>query len=167
MVEWALPCRPVARSVCQQGWSQPSNGRRRDVCCRWWDKDKKGGWSMTPTGYQTRLQRMQAVARARHECINRYFKVFGAFRIQWRHHRRKHGTAFYAAANLVQARNQLEPAAFQVLYKDRLKRQLQLLREQEKARKRKQLLKKKRQIQSRKRKLQHERRRWKHNHSSK
>ena len=132
-------------------------------------KHKKGGWSLTPSGYRTRLQHMQAVARARHECINRYFKVFGAFRIQWRHHRSKHGIAFYAAANLVQARIQLEPAAFQVLYKDRLRRQLQLLKEQEKAKKRKQLLKKKKRMQLRKRnhKQQPERRRRKCNHSNK
>ena len=86
------------------------------------------GWSFTPTGYNTRQQRMFAVARARHETVNRYFKVFGAFRNQWRHHRRKHGIAFHAAANVVQARIQLEPTTFQVDYQDRLRRQLRQLR---------------------------------------
>jgi len=83
------------------------------------------GWSMTPSGYNTRGEHMKAVARARHETVNRYFKVFGAFRNQWRHHRKKHGIAFYAAANVVQARIQLEPSIFQVHYKDNLKQQLE------------------------------------------
>ena len=79
------------------------------------------GWSMTPSGYNTREQYMKAVARARHETVNRYFKVFGAFKNQWRHPRKKHGIAFYAAANIVQARIQLEPTIFQVKYQDRLR----------------------------------------------
>ena len=83
------------------------------------------GYSMTPTMRAgTRLGRMMAVARTRHECINRYFKVFGAFRNRWRHHRKKHGIAFGAAANLVQARIQLEGTAFEVFYQDRLRRRL-------------------------------------------
>ena len=84
----------------------------------------KHGWSKTPSGHHTRLGRMEAVARAWHECVNRYFKVFGAFDRRWRQHRKKHGVAFMAAANIVQARIQLEPTVFQVMYHDRLKKHL-------------------------------------------
>jgi hypothetical protein len=38
------------------------------------------GWSVTPTGHNTREQYMKAVLRARHETVNSKFKVFGAFR---------------------------------------------------------------------------------------
>ena len=90
------------------------------------------GWSTTPSGYNTRQSYMYAVARARHETVNRYFKVFGAFKNRWRHHRKKHGTAFYAAANIVQARIQLEPSIFQVDYQDSLRRHLKKLRNKHK-----------------------------------
>ena len=87
-------------------------------------KDKHG-YSLTPTGKPgTRLGRMMAVARSRHETVNRYFKMFGAFRNQWRHHRKKHGIAFWAAANLVQARIQVEYPLFKVFYQDQLRSNL-------------------------------------------
>ena len=88
----------------------------------------KHGWSRTPSGYKTREQYMQAVCRARHETVNRYFKVFGAMRQQWRNHRVKHGIAFWAAANVVQARIQLEPTIFQVHYHERLRYHLRKLK---------------------------------------
>ena len=90
------------------------------------------GWSRTPSGHNTRQQHMMAVARSRHETVNRYFKVFSAFKNQWRHHRRKHGIAFYAAANIVQARIQLEPTIFQVKYHDSLKKNLRKLKKHKK-----------------------------------
>ena len=89
-------------------------------------KDKHG-WSMTPNGHNTREQCMKAKVRARHECVNGYFKVFEAFDQKWRHHRSKHGTAFMAAANIVQARIQLEPTVFQCQCKDCLKKELRKL----------------------------------------
>ena len=92
----------------------------------------KNGWALTPNGYNTREQYRQAVSLSRHECVNRYFKVFAAFDRKWRHHRKKHGTAFMAAANIVQARIQLEPTVFQVMYRDRLKQNLKKLKQQHK-----------------------------------
>ena len=86
------------------------------------------GWSRTPTGHNTREDYMYAVARARHETVNRLIKNFSAMRNQWRHHRRKHGIAFLAAANVVQARIQLEPSVYQVIYQDRLKHHLELVK---------------------------------------
>jgi len=66
------------------------------------------GWSFTPTGYNTREEYMKAVLRARHETVNSKFKVFGAMKQQFRHHRSKHGACFGAIANIVQARLMLE-----------------------------------------------------------
>jgi len=79
------------------------------------------GYSYTPTGYNTREQHMKAVARARHETINGVFKKFGALKDEWRHHRTKHGIAFSAIANIVQAQIQCEPTSFKVQYKDRVR----------------------------------------------
>ena len=79
------------------------------------------GWSFTPSGYNTREQYMKAVARARHETVNGLFKKFGAMKNSWSHHRTKHGLAFMAVANIVQAQIQMEPATFQVMYEDRLR----------------------------------------------
>ncbi len=81
-------------------------------------RDKKGGFSETPTGLNNSDQRMKARARARHENVNRLFKNFGVLERRYRHDKCKHGRVFHAVAHLVQAMIQLEGAVHQVQYKE-------------------------------------------------
>jgi len=79
-------------------------------------RDRKGGFSETPTGLNNNDQRMKARARARHENVNRLFKNFGV--LERIYDKCKHGRVFRAVAHLVQATIQLEGSVHQVTYKD-------------------------------------------------
>ena len=100
-----------------------SLGRKEKFLADGGHRDKHG-WSNRSNGCNARQQCMEAVAGAWHECVNGHFKVFGVFDRNWRQHRKKHGVAFMAAANIVQARIQLEPTVLKVMYHDRLKKHL-------------------------------------------
>lgn len=54
----------------------------------------------TPTGMNNEDQRTKAVARGRHETINRRFKIFTCLKQVWRHSVDKHGLAFLPVANI-------------------------------------------------------------------
>jgi hypothetical protein len=59
-------------------------------------------WSSTPNGLNDYEQRTKSLARARHETVNRRFKVFGCLSHRYRHHLEFHGIIFRAVANTVQ-----------------------------------------------------------------
>ena len=59
-------------------------------------------YAFTPTGYSSDRQRMEALARARHETVNRRFKVFRALKDIYRHDLSHHGSIFRAIANVTQ-----------------------------------------------------------------
>jgi hypothetical protein len=60
-------------------------------------------WASTPNGLNDYEQRTKALARARHETVNRRFKIFGCLSQRYRHHNLAlHGTIFHAIANIVQ-----------------------------------------------------------------
>ena len=61
---------------------------------------------------------MKAVARARHETVNRLFKHYGILERTFRHRVELHGKVFLAVANLVQASIMLEQPLFDVGYYD-------------------------------------------------
>jgi len=56
----------------------------------------------TPTGLSNDDQHMKAVARARHETINRRFKTFNILKAQYRGKPVTHGYCFFAIANITQ-----------------------------------------------------------------
>jgi hypothetical protein len=114
-------------AVCiQSGWIVHTNGpypcgqwhdltvARDDLCYRLADSDEDemaladGGYSdgysffETPTGHNNADQRMKAVARARHETINRRFKLWGVMGQRFRGKPQHHNKFFSAAANLTQ-----------------------------------------------------------------
>ena len=53
----------------------------------------------------------KSLVRARHECINRKFKQWGALKQVWRHDLAKHGTVFTAIANIEQLKLQQKEGA--------------------------------------------------------
>ena len=61
-----------------------------------------GEHSVTPNGMNDYEQRTYALARARHETINRVFKTYECFRTMFRHQREKHGLFFRSAAVIIQ-----------------------------------------------------------------
>jgi hypothetical protein len=76
------------------------------------------GWSETLNGLNNFDQWMKAVARARHETVNRLFKHFGILERRFRHRVTLHGRVFLAVSNIVQASIQLEEPIFDVEYYD-------------------------------------------------
>jgi hypothetical protein len=56
----------------------------------------------TPTGHNNPDQRMKAQARARHETINRRFKMWSIMGSRFRSHPSEHSRYFFAVANLTQ-----------------------------------------------------------------
>jgi DDE superfamily endonuclease len=56
----------------------------------------------TPTGHNTPDQKMKADARARHETVNRRFKMWNVLGERFRADAALHGTFFHAVANLTQ-----------------------------------------------------------------
>jgi hypothetical protein len=56
----------------------------------------------TPTGHNTPDQWMKAQARARHETVNRRFKMWSVLGERFRANPDHHGTYFHAVANLTQ-----------------------------------------------------------------
>ena len=61
----------------------------------------------------------KAQARARHECVNRRFKQWGALSQRFRHSLTKHGVVFTAVANIEQLKMEDSPM-WQVEYYDRI-----------------------------------------------
>ena len=67
-------------------------GYRSSIDCR----------AMTPTGRNDYHDRQVAVARTRHETVNRRFKTFGVICQRFRHPLEKHGIVLKSIANIVQ-----------------------------------------------------------------
>ena len=89
------------------------------------DKGYRGShWHMVPDNNPiTRnpvLERMMAIARSRHETVNRKFKEFGCLQNRWRHPLRKHYITTRACYNLVQLSIRKRHSTFQVEYNDRV-----------------------------------------------
>ena len=69
-------------------------------------------------------QAMKQLARARHETVNRRFKVFNSMSHVWRHANDLHGIAFMAIINVthltmaIEGMDFFEHGAFQIYYKD-------------------------------------------------
>jgi hypothetical protein len=114
-------------AVCiQTGWIVHINGpypcgqwhdltiARNDLCYKLYDaaNDEKaladGGYNdgyeffETPTGHNNEDQRMKAVARARHETVNRRIKMWGIMGQRFRGKPDRHELYFNAIANLTQ-----------------------------------------------------------------
>jgi hypothetical protein len=75
-------------------------------------------WSETPNGLNNNDQAMKAVARARHETVNRRFKQFSILERRFRHQVEKHGMVFAAVSNITQLSIQLSEPLFDVDYYD-------------------------------------------------
>jgi hypothetical protein len=115
-------------AVCiQTGWIVHTNGpfpcgewnditvARDDLCYKLADSEYEGEMALadggyrdgyeffeTPTGHNNEDQRMKAQARARHETINRRFKMWGILGQRFRQKPHHHGRIFLAIANLTQ-----------------------------------------------------------------
>ena len=61
-------------------------------------------YSVTPTGGNQFSDRQKAVARARHESINKSLKSFDILKQKFRHPLDKHNTVFNSVANVTQLR---------------------------------------------------------------
>ena len=75
-------------------------------------------WAETPTGYNNHEQKMYAMARARHETVNRQVKQFGCLSNTYRHKLQKHGAMFHAIANITQLAIMDNEPLFQVGYNE-------------------------------------------------
>ena len=75
-------------------------------------------WAETPTGYNNHEQKMYAMARARHETVDRQFKQFGCLSNTYRHKLQKHGAMFHAIANITQLAIMDNEPLFQVGYNE-------------------------------------------------
>ena len=60
---------------------------------------------ITPTGFNSPIDRMMSQARARHETVNRRFKTWGILSQKFRHDKNKHGLVFGAIVQLEQLKN--------------------------------------------------------------
>ena len=80
------------------------------------DGGYKGVGCRTPTGYNTLLDRMCSVARARHETVNHRFKEWSCLNNVYRHDRREHYQFFAPIALLVQLGIEQEGMVFQFAY---------------------------------------------------
>ena len=72
------------------------------------------GCSEMPTGFNNDDQHVKAVARARHENVNRLFKNFGILERRFCHRVELHGLVFQAVANVIQASILLEKPVFDI-----------------------------------------------------
>ena len=70
----------------------------------------------TPTGLHEYSDYMMSLARARHETVNRRFKVFGCLSDRYRHTRREHFMWFAPCAIVVQLDIEKGRGTFQVEY---------------------------------------------------
>jgi hypothetical protein len=77
-----------------------------------------GTFFETPTGHNNVDQRMKALARARHETINRRLKCYSVLGDRYRHHICTHFQVFKACSNLVQLDIMVGRPPFQVEYFD-------------------------------------------------
>ena len=93
--DWPDLCiaRHVLHHVLDEGEHYVADsGYRSSVDCR----------AMTPTGRNDYYDRQVGVVRARHETVNRRFKIFGILCQRHRHPIEKHGIVLRAIANIVQ-----------------------------------------------------------------
>jgi len=72
----------------------------------------------TPTGLNRLEDRMQSIARARHETVNARLKKFNCLVHVYRHRRTKHGQLFTAVANIVQMEIETDAPLFHVEYSE-------------------------------------------------
>ena len=72
---------------------------------------------ITPTGLNRHIDYVMTVARARHETINRRFKVWDILSNKFHHTRDMHGKVFASIANLVQLEFENGRPAFQVAFR--------------------------------------------------
>jgi len=72
----------------------------------------------TPTGFNTNSQRMQSVARSRHETVNSRFKKFKILSDKYRGKLDKHNYVFMAIAVLTQVEIDSGNKLFQIDYND-------------------------------------------------
>jgi DDE superfamily endonuclease len=78
-----------------------------------------GLYAVTPSGVNNAEERMNQVARARHETVNSLLKRWGVLRTAFRHELVKHATAFHAIAIISQIQIEAgESRLFEVLYDD-------------------------------------------------
>ena len=77
-----------------------------------------GQFSETPNGLNNPDQKMKALARARHETVNRRFKQFGILSQRFRHSLNKHGAVFMAVANITQLAIMVDQPLFNIEYYD-------------------------------------------------
>ena len=75
-------------------------------------------WAETPTGYNNHEQKMDTLARACHETVNRQFKQFGCLSNTYRHPLHWHGAMFHAIANITQLAIMDNEPLFQVGYNE-------------------------------------------------
>lgn len=73
----------------------------------------------TPSGMNTREQRMKSIARSRHETCNKRLKQWSVLSSIYRHKCiKKHGQCFFAVANITQMIIMFEEPLFEVRYDD-------------------------------------------------
>jgi hypothetical protein len=84
-------------------------------------RDNARGCAETPQGINDWDQHMKATERARHKVVNSRTKLFTILKQKFRHHRRKHGMYFKAAANLTQLKIENGETTFNVFYYDRVR----------------------------------------------
>jgi hypothetical protein len=75
-------------------------------------------FASTPNGLNDYEQRTKALARARHETVNRRFKIFGCLCQRYRHGLAFHGTIFRAVAGIVQLTIQFGHPLFDIEYNE-------------------------------------------------
>jgi hypothetical protein len=75
-------------------------------------------WSSTPNGLNDYEQRTKSLARARHETVNRRFKVFGCLSQRYRHNLDLHGIIFRAVACIVQLTIRFGHPLFDIEYNE-------------------------------------------------
>ena len=82
------------------------------------DGGYRGEGCRTPTGYNELIDRMCAVARARHETINHKFKEFNCLKTVYRQERVDHYQFFGPVAVLVQLSIERDNSVFQFEYRE-------------------------------------------------
>lgn len=120
-VKGPYPCGAFPdRNIAQNGVNLELDPGEMYVADRGY-RDNARGCAETPQGINDFDQYMKATARARHEVVNSRIKLFTILKQKFRHHRRKHGMCFKAAANLTQLKIENGEIAFDVFYYDRVR----------------------------------------------
>ena len=78
------------------------------------------GVARTPTGLHNMADRTEALARARHECVNKRFKEFTCLKTMFQHNRADHYQWFAPCALMVQLmiEDEEDEGTFQVDYEE-------------------------------------------------